>query len=554
MVTSAGGLGVQAAPVGQGFTVTASDLSYILEQIKIAEAHVVNTTSETGPCGALLGGGVDQVPNPALAFGLRTVDGSCNNLQPGQETFGAADQTFPRLTAATFKTAESSNIPGMGPVGPPGLTSYSQTSGSVVDSEPRTISNLIVDQTSTNPAAVSAAGFPVRTQGNEGVVPCQVDPSEADPDGEPNGCVPSNETLFIPNVTTDFGLSPPYNSLFTIFGQFFDHGIDKITNGGNGTVFVPLKADDPLVVGGPDGIPSNGDEVPAGQRFMVLTRGKIVNDANGRTSPNTDTPYVDQSQTYTSHSSHQFFLRDYALTDGLPVATGKFLSSEDGGMATWAMIKEQAATKLGMVLVDSDVSNIPMIAADAYGNFIPGPNGLPQWVTLSGLVEGNLDAPVAAPSDVRHIDTAFLNDIAHSAAPTNTPDEDEVAGGSLDPVVAGEYDDELLDLHFICGDGRCNENIALSAIHQVFHSEHDRMVGDIEETLSENPALSNAVPRDVGDDLRLRRASVPGGTFRDRDGVPAPRVRRVRPQDPAGDQPLPPVRAHSDRHQRGHQR
>ena len=49
-----------------------------------------------------------------------------------------------------------------------------------------------------------------------------------------------------------------------------------------------------------------------------------------------------------------------------------------------------------------------------------------------------------------------------------------MAGGSLDTVAAGEYDNELLDLHFICGDGRCNENIALSAIHQVFHSEHDR--------------------------------------------------------------------------------
>ncbi len=45
---------------------------------------------------------------------------------------------------------------------------------------------------------------------------------------------PQHETLFIPNVTTDVGLSPPFNSLFTIFGQFFDHGLDKITNGGNG--------------------------------------------------------------------------------------------------------------------------------------------------------------------------------------------------------------------------------------------------------------------------------------------------------------------------------
>src|SRR4051812_23964427 len=45
------------AVVGQGFTVTPSDLAFILKQIKISEAHVANTTSATGPCGALLGNG-----------------------------------------------------------------------------------------------------------------------------------------------------------------------------------------------------------------------------------------------------------------------------------------------------------------------------------------------------------------------------------------------------------------------------------------------------------------------------------------------------------------
>ena len=46
-------------------------------------------------------------------------------------------------------------------------------------------------------------------------------------DGLPAGCTPAHKTLFIPNVTTDVGLSPPYNSLFTFFGQFFDHGVDQ---------------------------------------------------------------------------------------------------------------------------------------------------------------------------------------------------------------------------------------------------------------------------------------------------------------------------------------
>ncbi len=49
--------------------------------------------------------------------------------------------------------------------------------------------------------------------------------------------------------------------------------------------------------------------------------------------------------------------------------------------------------------------------------------------------------------------------------------------------LSGEYDNELLDIHVICGDGRCNENIALQSVHQIFHSEHDRLVGDIQNVL-----------------------------------------------------------------------
>ena len=95
LVTSIGSLGAQAAPfVGQGFTVTASDLSFILDQIKIAEHHSLTATA-ADPSAGLLGTGPDQVPSPLVALGLRTIDGSCNNLQPGQDRFGAADQVFP---------------------------------------------------------------------------------------------------------------------------------------------------------------------------------------------------------------------------------------------------------------------------------------------------------------------------------------------------------------------------------------------------------------------------------------------------------------------------
>ena len=45
------------------------------------------------------------------------------------------------------------------------------------------------------------------------------------------------------------------------------------------------------------------------------------------------------------------------------------------------------------------------------------------------------------------------------------------------------YDNELLDAHFITGDGRGNENIGLTAVHTIFHSEHNRLVEANKDTL-----------------------------------------------------------------------
>jgi hypothetical protein len=454
------------APTGAGFTITPGDLSFILKQIKIAEAHAASLTP-TNPCGTLVGPGANQIPDRLTAYGLRTVDGSCNNLFPGRETFAAADVPFPRLTTPVFRDAEPA------PAGFPvqASSSYKQKKGLVFDSAPRTVSNLIADQTSDNPAALQAAGHPVRSQGNgPSAVPCSVPPAATDP----VDCVAPHKTLFIENVTTDVGLSPPYNGFFTFFGQFFDHGVDQTVKSG-GTVFVPLKDDDPLVTLGPDDIPNSGDEVPANQRFMVLTRAQnqpgpdgILGDnpATGvdesaddiQNANNTDSPWVDQSQTYTSHPSHQAFLREYAMNaSNRPVATGKLLGGTGNGatgMATWASVKAQAATKLGLLLRDIDVTNIPMLATDPYGKFIPGPNGLPQYVTASGLVSGNLASPVAPPANVRHFDTPFLTDIAHNADPSGglTPDADNTASADFGAQPAGTYDDEMLNAHFCAGD------------------------------------------------------------------------------------------------------
>ncbi|HEY0475286.1 MAG TPA: peroxidase family protein [Kribbella sp.] len=474
-----------AAPPGQGFTLNEGDIKFILKQIKISENHATREGPSGEPVAGqpLLGTGPNQVANPLLPFGLRTVDGTYNNLVAGRENFGAAHQQFPRLTTPDFRDAEPNN----GDFGPPGPTSYKQkqTNNIVVDSEPRQVSNTIVDQTSTNPAAVLAAKNPHRTFLGEPVVVCtSLDPNL------PAGCIPPGKTLPIPNITTDVGLSPPFNSWFTLFGQFFDHGVDFTVKSG-GAVIVPLRDGDPLIFG-PDGVAGGGDDLAPDKRFMVLTRAKNQPGPDGtmgtaddvQEATNTDSPWVDQSQTYTSHPSHQVFVREYVTAaNGRPVANGKMLRGPDGGMATWKKTKEQARNLLGIDLTDRDALDIPLLLTDQYGRFLRGPaRGLPQVVMADGTaVEGNTAAPIST-QNAKRISVAFLDDIAHNAAPKSglNPDADLDVQAPGAPQPQGTYDDEMLDEHFIAGDGRVNENIGLTAIHQVFHSEHNRLTDYIQ--------------------------------------------------------------------------
>ncbi|SDA59307.1 Ca2+-binding protein, RTX toxin-related [Pseudomonas sp. NFPP33] len=626
-------------------TVNQADLVFILQQIKISEAHAAGESL------------YDLVGNPLLPWGLRTVDGTYNNLVPGQQYYGSADQLMPRLLDPVFRDAENGID---GPGAPPGFptgsqsTSYAQTSGYVVDSQPRTISNLIVDQSLGNLAAVIAAldyagsenSFADAQQvmqahnalkaaesaaaGNSALVQASAETlaastaaaqaaastaaaaqAQADQDalvysdalavvasavevqslalqaymaaiGTPDegaaqaaflsaaiataqaqadanakatvaaesaaaaqaanqeaqaaatqlasdtaahqavlaeaaaddaavvaasaaldtlldefGIVVENGTVVIPNIAPDEGLTAPFNSWMTLFGQFFDHGLDLVNKGGSGTVYIPLQPDDPLYV---EGSHSN---------FMVVTRATNQPGADGilgtaddiREHTNQTTPFIDQNQTYTSHASHQVFLREYVMVDGKPMATGHMLDGQNGGLATWADIKAQAREMLGINLTDADVTNVPLLATDEYGQFIRGENGFAMLIMPGNppvQVEGDPDNPISTQGAVR-TGHAFLDDIAHNAVPVIVggqlvADADEVAGNAVavNPMTGRnlEYDNELLDAHFITGDGRGNENIGLTAVHHVFHAEHNRLVEANKQTILDTGDLA----------------------------------------------------------------
>jgi Ca2+-binding RTX toxin-like protein len=505
-----GALPAEGPTSSEGVHLIRSDLQFILDQIKIAEAHAAGADLLSLP----------GMANERVPLGLRTVDGSFNNLVRGQEKFGAADQNFTLLLSQKFGN-EADETPFLGVTN----TDYAKLNAagtatvSVVDSDPRTISNLIVDQTVNNPVAYQVAydkgadgkfsylahagqdglfGTADDGLGADGVLGGGDDTDDVLNGGVAivNGLKADGVTAFqtfeFSNVTTDEGLSAPFNSWFTLFGQFFDHGLDLVNKGGNGNVLIPLTPDDPLYV---VGSPTN---------FMIMTRATntlitagadgIFGTADDRHFQNNQTtPFVDQNQTYTSHPSHQVFLREYVLVGGRPVATGNLLDGSHGGLPTWADVKNQARTILGIVLDDQDLLNLPLIVTDLYGKFIPAANGLAQIMTATGPQSGTLAAPIDATAAIR-TNHAFLDDIAHAANPSGkTADSDTALGLANTPAssTATNYDNELLDRHFITGDGRGNENIGLTTVHTIFHAEHNRLVAHTKDVIlaSNDPAF-----------------------------------------------------------------
>jgi hypothetical protein len=135
------------------------DLEFILKQIKIAEAHSAGTPLNQIRIDA--NGNITDdpdaplaIPTPLSPYGLRTVNGSYNNLVEGREQWGAAANPFPRVTDPYYRNEGDDALP---PGSPPISNNDYGTPGYVVDADPRIISNLIVDQTLENPAAISAA-------------------------------------------------------------------------------------------------------------------------------------------------------------------------------------------------------------------------------------------------------------------------------------------------------------------------------------------------------------------------------------------------------------
>jgi Ca2+-binding RTX toxin-like protein len=508
-----------------------SDIDFILAQL---------TLPGNDPRRALNGTGTVLDPT-----GIRDVGGVGNNVN--NPTWGAVDQAFARLTTAGWTNAQGTLNAQFAPLNTP--TSYAVRDVNLWDSTPRIISNLVANQSS---ASLSALGYTTAGQQKLAV-------------------------LDDPNTTPGGRLSPltgntnplPYSGFMTLFGQFFDHGLDFVHKGSDGSVVVPLLPGDPLYVQGSQtnfmiasrtntihvqigeettntlltalGIAETTAGQPGSQTAVTGTavlgnnfsgvlminhtaielapntnRQGLIDAINakagttgvtasldgsnhlvltppaGHESINTVSPFIDLSQSYGSDPSKTAFVREY---DANGVVTGRLVSGNGTvgaeGMSNWAAIKLNAS-RLGITLHDINVTDTPMVRLNADGTTYVG-TGVQAggWLVARHVVTGavyyikdsymadntqgeilNADGTVATAINVvadlrlQTVGHAFLDDMAHGVlSGTN------IKGDLADPT--------LLNAHIIAGDGRANENLGLTTIHEIFHAEHNRVLNDI---------------------------------------------------------------------------
>jgi len=521
-------------PLGH-LNITYNDLQYILDQIKMGEAHAKRTAASlvslavdtptitikypydvTSINRCLTAADVASAGTTAFGatglsgsylwtaddpLGVRTVNGECNNISAvmaessgtaipksgDSAEWGSAGQIFPRL-------APQANIPSSTLTLTDGQKLYQDPTSNVVDPSPRIISNLISDQSMNNPAAIAAAYEATSILYGQTGYSTEIAVNATTGN--------ATSVLSIPNITPDYNVSAGYDSWFTLFGQFFDHGLDLVPKAGP-AVLIPLKSDDPLYSSSPNA-----------PNMMVLTR---ASDSSGQ-STNETTPWIDQSQTYGSHPSQNFFLREYTIVKSgsniTAKSNGRLLENSAGGLPTWKDVKTQA-NNLGILLSDFDARSVPVIATDQYGKFIPGAHGYPlmlftngssyKWV--EGVAAGLPTEGTGAPTGFTAVGSghAFINDTTASAVPFQSSfcpgyapgnrliaDKDAIINSASAAPSCTYYDNETLNLHLVAGDGRVNENIGLSAVHNVFHSEHNLLVQDISDMLTNDPVIPAA--------------------------------------------------------------
>jgi Ca2+-binding RTX toxin-like protein len=356
---------------------------------------------------------------------------------------------------------------------------------------------------------------------------------------------------------------PSMSGIFTLFGQFFDHGLDFIDKGGQGAkIIIPLAPTDPLYGAiGPEGQPTTtitisratpdhytvtdlhgrplsiagddhiwgtADDLSGAGTDLVYGTADDIHGAMVKPAATTYTdhtsPYIDQSQSYGSDTQITNLLREWVqdpnthqwrpgaeLLDGHHTqaynsqvfndasADGLGVGTTTRTVPTLAELRAHLVATGRDDLTWDDVNNYR--ARDASGHVID---------TNGAAVGGNVYTGQALLLDMNpHIDSAHVSqaavDALNLAAGTSinwaTLSIGDLIANSFfnpanstisatDPAIyaaVGEILMESVADHYIAGDGRANENFALTGMHHVFHENHNVQLINLENTILTAP-------------------------------------------------------------------
>lgn len=500
--------------------------------------------------------------------GLRDPSGLNNNLYLVNATWGAADQPFLQRTQVVYdqyvkpldasdpnafyalKFASSPNPAAADytkrgdDLSTPNVNEASPVQN-VVDYTPRMISQLVVTAGVTFETEVGSTHLAKDANGFTQVADYGLLQSLGQQDAQQT----ANNEYFI--GAQNPGVSP-VNGWFVLFGQFFDHGLDFVGKGGDGTkITINLAPDDPLY-----GVVDPTTGQPATK--IVISRADVSGFSADGTPQwvNHTSPYIDQSQTYGSDQEVTDLLREWVSTDGgVSYHAGAYMLDGDTSVAwknafgetthaTLPTLNELRAHLLATGRDDlswEDVANLRN--RDAAGDVATGaeagssgqalildmnprfdeahfenplnPDAAAafsaniatlktaaqalgagydfSWVDGAGVNDGYLELKLPAGAMGPGSPAMTLTGASALALWVNFGDfsikasmQTPAGVTAVDPIVHAAVGDLLLAAvgdHYIAGDGRVNENIGLTAVHHVWHEEHNFQVRNIQEAV-----------------------------------------------------------------------
>ncbi|MDX2307114.1 MAG: peroxidase family protein [Hyphomicrobium sp.] len=519
-------------------------------------------------------------PTYTSSVGLRNVDGYANNLF--DTAWGTTDQPFMQRTAVVFdnyvkplaasdpnayyalKFATSpdpaqADFTKIGDnLATPGVNE-AQTIQNVIDYTPRMISRTVTTAGVTFETVPGTTHLAKDVNGYTAVADYgmlqsfgQQNPQPTiNGDIGPGGFVADTDPLT--NTSTEWFIGStnpgvaPVNGWFVLFGQFFDHGLDFVGKGADGTkITIHLAPDDPMY-----GVIDPTSGRPATQ--IVISRANVSGFTADGTPQwvNHTSPYIDQSQTYGSHQQLTSVLREWTfdplsgtyrpgaeMLDGNTSAewTNAFGELTTATLPTLNELRAHLIATGRDDLTWEDVLDLRNrdVSGDVIADGQPGaghsgaallldmnprfdnlrfenPLNPDAGAEFLANISTLSDAALALGCAFSYDGTTIVLDVPAGVAGPGTPAMTLTGASALyfwvnfadfsvkttmamgptivpvDPLVREAVGELLLASvgdHYIAGDGRVNENIGLTAVHHVFHEEHNFQVENIQRSVT----------------------------------------------------------------------